>query len=134
METRQNRRAIPWVTVIITLFALAVFASSRTDRSAGDISYSSFLKHASGGQITQVRLDAGTVTGMLKNGQAFETYVPPADTAYLKTLEAKDTAITVEPPRRWNLTTHDALSEPLPTSAPDKDQPDRDAGRGTAGR
>ena len=113
METRRLSAWDMGFIVAAVLLGLAVGVFFLGDRSDREISYSSFLERTHDGQIAQVRLDAGTVTGTLKNGRTFRVYVPAGDPAYLKALEAKRVAITVDPPKPWGLVTNSLVWFPL---------------------
>jgi ATP-dependent Zn protease len=68
-----------------------------------EISYSDFLDEARSGQIIQVTVDDGAVSGKLKNDRSFHLYVPTGDTSYIDLLQSKGVTITVEPPSRSSL-------------------------------
>jgi cell division protease FtsH len=94
--------ALVWALVIGLLFYLVVpFYSSQ--HNAQQISYSEFLDKAQAGQVTQVTIDGSAVSGQLKGGAAFQTFVPAGDTAYLGVLRSKGAMITVQPSNRSSL-------------------------------
>ncbi len=68
-----------------------------------EISYSDFLDKARSGQIIQVTVNDGGVSGQLKDGRSFRVYVPANDNSYIALLQAKGVAITVEPRSRSSL-------------------------------
>jgi len=67
------------------------------------ISYSDFLDEARSGQIIQVTIDDGAVSGQRKDDRSFRVYVPTGDTSYIDLLQSKGVTITVEPPSRSSL-------------------------------
>ena len=48
-----------------------------------EISYSDFLDEARSGQIIQVTVDDGAVSGQRKDDRSFRVYVPTGDTSYI---------------------------------------------------
>ncbi|HLW61153.1 MAG TPA: ATP-dependent zinc metalloprotease FtsH [bacterium] len=65
-----------------------------------EISYSDFLDKARSGQIIQVTVDDGGVSGQLKDGHSFRVYVPARDLSYIALLQSKGVTITVAPSSR----------------------------------
>lgn len=68
-----------------------------------EFSYSDFLDKARSGQIIQVTVDDGGVSGQLKDGHSFRVYVPARDRSYIALLQSKGVMITVEPSSRSSL-------------------------------
>jgi cell division protease FtsH len=68
-----------------------------------EFSYSDFLDKARSGQIIQVTVDDGGVSGQLKDGHSFRVYVPARDLSYIALLQSKGVTITVEPSSRSSL-------------------------------
>jgi len=65
-----------------------------------EIDYSQFLNQATEGQIAKVTIGDETITGELKDGTSFRTYIPNNDTSYLQMLRAKGVTIAVVPKSR----------------------------------
>jgi len=68
-----------------------------------EISYSDFLDKARSGQIIQITVDGGGVSGQLKDGHSFRVYVPARDRSYIALLQSQGVTITVEPSSRSTL-------------------------------
>lgn len=65
-----------------------------------EISYSDFLDKARSGQITQVTVGDKSVSGQLRDGRQFRTFIPAGDSSYIDVLQHKGATITVEPRSR----------------------------------
>ncbi|HLA25159.1 MAG TPA: ATP-dependent zinc metalloprotease FtsH [bacterium] len=99
MVNRYLRNLVVWAIIlaVVVYFFLPLY-KTRTPRE--EISYSQFLSHAEAGRIVEVTIGDETITGKLRDGQSFRTFVPPNDTSYLQTLQAKGVQIKVEPKNR----------------------------------
>ncbi len=99
MINKYLRNLIVWA-IIVVVVAYLVLPLYRTRTPRPEIEYSLFLSEARAGQIAKVTIEDETVSGELKNGSTFRTYVPNNDTSYLETLQAKGVVITVIPKSR----------------------------------
>ncbi|MBI4278997.1 MAG: ATP-dependent metallopeptidase FtsH/Yme1/Tma family protein, partial [Armatimonadetes bacterium] len=102
MPNRYLRNLVVWAIVlaVIVYFFMPLYRA-RTPRE--EISYSQFLQHARDGQVVEVTIGDDTVTGRLRNGQNFRTFVPPGDASYIPLLQNKGVEINVEPKSRSSL-------------------------------
>ncbi|MDQ7858765.1 MAG: ATP-dependent zinc metalloprotease FtsH [Armatimonadota bacterium] len=101
MQNRYLRNLIVWALILAVAFPFALQFWRRTPRE--EFAYNVFMEQIAAGQVTQVIIGDGTVTGRLRNGQQFTTYVPQGDNSYLEALKAKGVTIQVEPRSRSTL-------------------------------
>jgi cell division protease FtsH len=102
VSNRYLRNLVVWGIILLVALPFALQLWRRTPRGE-DISYSAFIEYVQAGQVTQVKIGDGTVTGRLKNGQQFSTNVPPGDTTFIELLKAKGVVIEVESRTRTSL-------------------------------
>jgi len=109
---RYLRNLVVWAIIlaVVVYFFLPLY---RAKAPREEISYSQFLSHAAAGRIKEVTIGDETITGKLRDDQAFRTFVPPNDTSYLAVLQAKGVTIKVEPKNR-NALWPNLLSTMLP--------------------
>ncbi len=102
MINRYLRNFVVWAIILalVVYFFLPLYRS-KTPRE--EISYSQFLSQAQAGRIVEVTIGDETISGKLRDGQMFRTFVPPNDTSYLALLQAKGVTIKVEPKNRSTL-------------------------------
>ncbi|MDR7520088.1 MAG: ATP-dependent zinc metalloprotease FtsH [Armatimonadota bacterium] len=100
-SNRYLRNLIVWALIIVVAFPFALTLWKRTPRT--EVPYNVFIEQLQAGQVTQVEIGDGTVTGRYKSGDQFTTYIPPGDTSYLDLLKAKGVQIRVEPRSRSTL-------------------------------
>jgi cell division protease FtsH len=100
-NNRYLRNLIIWALILAVAFPFALQLWRRTPRE--EVPYNVFIDQVQAGQVAQVAIGDGVVTGKLRDGQQFTTYVPPGDTSYLELLKAKGVAIRVEPRSRSTL-------------------------------
>jgi cell division protease FtsH len=101
VQNRYLRNLIVWALILAVAFPFALQFWRRTPRE--ELPYNVFVEQVAAGQVVQVEIGDGTVTGRLRNGQQFTTYVPQGDTSYLEALKAKGVTIRVEPRSRSTL-------------------------------
>ena len=101
VTNRYLRNLIVWGIILLVALPFALQLWRRTPRD--DISYSAFIEYVQAGQVTQVKIGDGTVTGRLKNGQQFTTNVPPGDSTFIELLKTKGVVIEVESRTRTSL-------------------------------
>ena len=101
MSNRYLRNLIVWGIVLLVALPFALQMWRRTPRD--DISYSAFIEYVQAGQVTQVKIGDGTVTGRLKSGQQFTTNVPQGDSTFIELLKSKGVVIEVESRTRTSL-------------------------------
>jgi len=96
---RYLRNLVVWAIIlaVVVYFFLPLY-KTRTPRE--EMSYSQFLTNAEAGRVVEVIIGDETITGKLRDGQSFRTFVPPNDTSYLQVLQAKGVQIKVEPKSR----------------------------------
>ncbi len=102
MINRYLRNLAVWAIIlaVVLYFFLPLY---RTRGPREEISYTQFLQHARAGRIVEVTIGDETVSGRLRDGQTFRTYVPPGDTSYLALLQSGGVQIHVEPKSRTTL-------------------------------
>ncbi|MGQ0572221.1 MAG: ATP-dependent zinc metalloprotease FtsH [Armatimonadota bacterium] len=101
MSNRYLKSLIVWAVILAVAFPFALQLWRRTPRE--EVPYNVFIEQVQAGQVVQVEIADNTVTGKLKSGQQFTTYVPPGDSSYLELLKAKGVTIRVEPRSRSTL-------------------------------
>jgi len=101
VSNRYLRNLIVWGIVLLVALPFALQMWRRTPRD--DISYSAFIEYVQAGQVTQVKIGDGTVTGRLKSGQQFTTNVPQGDSTFIELLKSKGVVIEVESRTRTSL-------------------------------
>ncbi len=113
MVNRYLRNLVVWgiILAVVIYFFLGPLYRARAPRE--EVSYSQFLLHAEAGRVTEVTIGDETITGKLKDGTTFRTYVPANDTSYLAVLQSRGTQINVEP-RNRNAIWPNILSTMLP--------------------
>ncbi len=96
------RNLLVWALILgVVLYLVLPLYHQRTPRE--EISYSDFLDKARSGLITQVTVSDESVSGQLKDGRSFRTYIPSGDSSYIDLLQSKGVTITVEPRSRSSL-------------------------------
>ncbi len=101
MPNRYVRNLIVWAVILAVAFPFALQLWRRTPREVMD--YSVFIENVQTGQVTQVEIGDGIVSGRLKSGQQFSTNIPPGDTSYIELLKARGVLIKVESRSRSSL-------------------------------
>jgi len=101
VSNRYLRNLIVWGIILLVALPFALQMWRRTPRD--DISYSAFIEYIQAGQVTQVKIGDGTVTGRLKSGQQFTTNVPQGDSTFIELLKSKGVVIEVESRTRTSL-------------------------------
>ncbi len=97
------RNLVVWAIILaLVLYFFLPLYRSKTPRRE-EVSYSQFLSQAQAGRIADVTIGDDTISGKLRDGQTFRTFVPPNDTSYLALLQAKGVTINVEPKNRSTL-------------------------------
>src|SRR5579875_3364791 len=92
------RNLLVWALIlVVVLYLVLPLYHQKTPRE--EIAYSDFLDKARAGLVTQVTVSHDAVSGQLKDGRSFRTYIPSGDTSYLDLLRSKGVTITVEPGR-----------------------------------
>ncbi|OFX30847.1 MAG: cell division protein FtsH [Armatimonadetes bacterium RBG_16_67_12] len=101
MNNRYLRNLIVWAVILAVAFPFALQLWRRTPRE--EIPYNVFIEQVQSGQVSKVEISDGTVTGRLKSGQQFTTYVPQGDNTYVEMLRSRGVEIRVEPRSRSTL-------------------------------
>jgi cell division protease FtsH len=94
VANRYLRNLIVWAVILAVAFPFALQLWRRPPRT--ELSYSAFVEQVRAGQVAQVEIGEGTVTGKLRSGDQFITYIPPGDTSYIAELKEKGVAIRAE--------------------------------------
>jgi len=99
---RYLRNLVVWAIILaVVLYFFLPLYKTRTPRT--EISYSEFLTQAQAGRVEEVKIGDEIVSGKLKNGEEFRTFVPSNDTSYLALLQARGVRIEVEPKSKTTL-------------------------------
>lgn len=102
MFNKYVRNLLVWALIlVVVLYLVLPLYHQRAPRE--EISYSDFLDKARSGLITQVTVGDESVSGQLKDGRQFRTYIPTGDSSYIDLLQSKGATITVEPRSRSSL-------------------------------
>ncbi|MGH7119730.1 MAG: ATP-dependent zinc metalloprotease FtsH [Acetobacteraceae bacterium] len=93
-----GRNLALWVIIALLLVVLFnLFQPGTSHDSATEVAYSDFLKEVEGGQVRSVVIQGHTVSGELKNGTSFETYIPE-DPSLISRLTGKNVQVVAKPP------------------------------------
>jgi cell division protease FtsH len=85
-----------WMVIGLVVVLLFNVFGGLTERAAFEPNYSDFLKNVEGGRVDSVTIRGNLVTGKLKDGGEFRTYVvESAD--FVKTLRERNVRISVKP-------------------------------------
>ena len=103
MFSKYVRNLLVWALILVVVVYLVLPLYHEHAPSSEVKPYSDFLTEATAGHVDQVEIGDEAVTGQLKNGTRFRTYVPAGDTSYLAILRAHGTKINVEPRSRSTL-------------------------------
>jgi len=105
------RNLLVWALIlVVVLYLVLPLYHQRAPRE--EISYSEFIDKARSGQVAQVTVSEESVSGQLKDGRSFRTYIPSGDASYIDLLQSKGVTITVEPRSRSSMWTAKQLSRP----------------------
>lgn len=92
-----GRNLALWVVIIVMLVVLFnVFQSGGNQHSAQQLAYSDFISRVDDNKVQSVTIQDHNVTGRLKEGGQFETYVPQ-DPGLIARLGQHDVHITAKP-------------------------------------
>ncbi len=93
------KNIILWVVIAVVL--LSVFQSFSPSQRSETLPYSQFLQHVDDNEVDKVLIDGTTITGQLRNGQAFVTYSPETDNkALVGDLKNNDVHFAAKEPER----------------------------------
>jgi cell division protease FtsH len=96
------RNLLVWALIlVVVLYLVLPLYHQRPQRE--EISYSEFIDKARSGQVSQVTVSDESVSGTLKDGRTFRTYIPSGDSSYIDTLQSHGVTITVEPRSRTSM-------------------------------
>ncbi len=102
MFNKYVRNLLVWALIlVVVLYLVLPLYHQRPPRE--EISYSDFVDKARNSLITQVTVGDESVSGQLKDGRSFRTYIPNGDSSYIDLLQSKGVTITVEPRSRSSL-------------------------------
>jgi cell division protease FtsH len=95
----RNKNLVVWAIIVLIFITLV---NGFTDSGMGlkKLSYTSFLKEVNEETVDTVMIDQQVVTGQLKNGERFSTYLPLEDQALLDLLYRKNIDISGKPPEQ----------------------------------
>ncbi len=103
MVNKYLRNLIVWAVILAVVAYFFLGPLYRTRPPRDELTYTEFLGQARTDQISEVTVGDEAITGKLKNGRTFRTYVPSNATAYLELLQSKGVQITFEPKSRSTL-------------------------------
>ena len=87
--------------VLLIVIAVSMFQTFLTPQDRySEITYSDFISQVQDEKVDSVVLTNNSVTGVLKDGTKFATYLPDNDTRALAALEDKNVTITARPPEQ----------------------------------
>src|ERR1700737_4094601 len=92
---RYVRNLFLWALILfVGLFLVMPLYNNRSTPSEV-MPYSTFVSEAQQGHIDQVTIGEASVSGQMKNGRPFRTYVPKGDSSYLEVLRSHGAKISV---------------------------------------
>ncbi|TMI80917.1 MAG: ATP-dependent zinc metalloprotease FtsH [Bacillati bacterium ANGP1] len=103
MFNKYVRNLLVWALILVVVLYLVLPLYNSRSTSSDVIAYSTFVSEAQQGHIDQVTIGDEAVSGQMRTGRSFRTYVPKGDTSYLDILRAHGAKISVEPPSRSSL-------------------------------
>ncbi|HEV2357642.1 MAG TPA: ATP-dependent zinc metalloprotease FtsH, partial [bacterium] len=102
MFNKYVRNLLVWALIlVVVLYLVLPLYHQRAPRE--EISYSDFIDKAQSGQVAQVTVSDESVSGQLKDGRSFRTYIPSGEGSYIDMLQSKGVTITVEPRSRSSM-------------------------------
>ncbi len=87
-----------WV-VLLLMILLLVTVLRQSQTTPAEITYTEFLARVETGEIEQVTLEEGHVTGRYKTGEDFATYIPPVHETLVPQLLEKGIVLEAKPKR-----------------------------------
>ena len=98
----RNKNLVIWAIIVLIFITLV---NGFTDNGIGlkKLSYSNFLKEVNEETVDTVLIDQQIVTGQLKNGERFSTYLPLDDQSLLDLLYRKNVDINGKAPEQRGL-------------------------------
>jgi len=100
LDEEQRRRSRNFRTIVLLIiaavFAVVLFQSLRTQAPGTEISYSQFLELVQAGQVKEVIRRGDQLTGTLKEGDKFSTYIWPDDPALIERLREQGVVVKVD--------------------------------------
>ena len=103
MFNKYVRNLLVWALILVVVLYLVLPLYNSRSTSSDVIAYSTFVSEAQEGHIDQVTIGDEAVSGQLRTGRSFRTYIPKGDTSYLDILRTHGAKISVEPPSRSSL-------------------------------
>jgi len=94
------RNLLVWALILVVVLYLVLPLYNNREMPREVIAYSEFISSAQQGHIDQVTIGDEAVSGQLKSGKAFRTYIPKGDASYLEILRTHGVTIRVEAPSR----------------------------------
>ncbi len=92
-----GRNLALWVIIALLLVVLfSWFQPGGVQRAATPVAYSDFITHVNQGHVDEVTIQGRTVTGRLKGGQTFQTYMPE-DPTLVQRLTDKGVRVDAKP-------------------------------------
>ena len=87
--------------VLLIVIAVSMFNTFvQPQEKHSEITYSDFMSQVQNEKVDSVTMTNNSITGVLKDGTKFETYVPDNDTELLPALADKKVNITAKPPEQ----------------------------------
>ena len=103
MFSKYVRNLLVWALILVVVLYLVLPLYNNRTTSSEVIAYSTFVSEAAQGRVDQVTIGDDVVSGQMKSGKAFRTYVPKGDSSYLEILRNHGAKISVDPPSRSSL-------------------------------
>ncbi|SMF32627.1 membrane protease FtsH catalytic subunit [Tistlia consotensis] len=97
-----SRNAALWIIIILLLVALFnLFQDGGSRHSQSQMAYSQFIDSVEQGDVSEVTIQGNTISGRLRNGNAFQTY-KPEDPSLIERLRQAGTKINAAPEETLN--------------------------------
>ncbi len=98
----RNKNLVIWAIIVLIFITLV---NGFTDNGMGQrtLSYTNFLKEVNEESVEKVTIDQRSVSGEMKNGERFSTYLPLDDESLLALLYNKGVDINGKPPEQRGL-------------------------------
>ena len=99
MFNKYVRNLLVWALILVVVLYLVLPLYNSRSTSSDVIAYSTFVSEAQQGHIDQVTIGDEAVSGQMRTGRSFRTYVPKGDTSYLDILRAHGDALGAQSKR-----------------------------------
>ena len=86
------RRYVPWMVLVVGV--VLIWNVSRFQTAASALPFSEFLRHVDAGEVESVELAGSEISGLLRGGARFQSYVPPQYEGLVNRLVEHDVNVT----------------------------------------